>query len=319
MIKDLSDLSSTYMVAKTYSIDDLCDRLLEYADKELQSIYTSTLVYDQYLRLGDLASSRLDEALAIINVHAYLAFLHPSFTEISKSTLIKLLQSDQLFIREKDIYYASIRWIRAELARNRLEENFENKLTLFNSIMHLIRFPIMTEHQFFRATRERRFAYEPIFELCPARSALFDENELKEFDKYFRTKSTENASWPTSLYNSNRRGRMNIGSLDLTGSYEEHLEFRMNTEIDDSFYCGHATAESYYSPDGNSESVYTVDYEEIKSKQITLEDRRNSLVCKTDSIRIFRIHVNGMSSRWVEGNRILIKNSGTCLISFHYR
>ena len=116
MINDLADLSSTYFAAKQYSINDLCSDLLNLADEELK-IFTSTVIYDQYLKLGDLVSNRLEEVVGIINLHAFLAFLDKNFTKISLETLIKLLESDQLFIREKDVYYACMAWMQAELER----------------------------------------------------------------------------------------------------------------------------------------------------------------------------------------------------------
>lgn len=123
------------------------DALLEYADHQL-SIDNSTILLDQYCKIGeDVLDEKIKEVTGVINLHAFLAVDSSEFLNISKSTLIRLLKSDQLFIQEKDLYFAVLRWMNGELQRQDLEANLRNKSKLFSTFKSLIRFPIMTKHQ----------------------------------------------------------------------------------------------------------------------------------------------------------------------------
>ena len=123
---------------------------MKYADSKL-SIDNSTIILDQYWKIASVSEQKIGELIGIINLHAHLAFQSKQFLQIGKSSLIRLLKSDQLFIQEKDLYYAVMRWIHSELDRQGLEANLANKSKLFDEFKHLIRFPIMTKHQVNRA------------------------------------------------------------------------------------------------------------------------------------------------------------------------
>ena len=98
-------------------------------------------------KIASVCDPKISEVTGIINLHAHLAVQSKEFLKIGKSTLIRLLKSDQLFIQEKDLYYAVMRWVNSELHRQGLEPNLDNKSKLFNEFKSLIRFPIMSKHQ----------------------------------------------------------------------------------------------------------------------------------------------------------------------------
>ena len=120
--------------------------LLKYADSKV-SINNSTILLDQYCKIAGVCEEKISEVTGIINLHTHLAVQSKEFLKIDKCTLIRLLKSDQLFIQEKDLYYAVIRWINAELHRQGREPSLENKSELFSEFKNLIRFPIMSKHQ----------------------------------------------------------------------------------------------------------------------------------------------------------------------------
>ena len=143
---ELAHLHSTYSAAQHFDLSDVCNALLEYADSKV-SIDNSTILLDQYSKIATVPNEKIDELIGIFGLHAHLAIHSKMFLQIGKSTLVQLLKSEKLFIQEKDLYYAVMRWINAELNRQGLEVNVENKSKLFDEFKHLIRFPIMTKHQ----------------------------------------------------------------------------------------------------------------------------------------------------------------------------
>ena len=173
------------------------------------SVENSTLIYDQYLELNLLDNLNAEKLNELINLHANLAFISDSFLKIRKDTLIHLLQSNSLLIDEIVLFSASVRWIKAELQRKNQETNVKNQLTLFNSIKHLIRFGLMSKDDFFgiKLPKEYDGANKPI---APAKSKLFTDDELKEFEIYFETKDSKVLS---TNYNFNKRNDLKIGKL----------------------------------------------------------------------------------------------------------
>ena len=191
------EIASTCFLANQYSIEDLSTKLLKSCHENL-TIYNCALIYDQYLKLGDMIGGEyLDKVVEVINLNADLVFKSNMFSMIGKETLIKLLESDSLFIKEKDVFYGVVDWINAELSRQKLKINLNNQSKLFNEFKKLIRFPLMSKTQ---------------FDNGPANSQLFTAFELIEFDKYFETKDTNVLSVD---YNANERGALQIYKLQF--------------------------------------------------------------------------------------------------------
>lgn len=153
------------------------------------------MIYDQYLKIGNSVSQYVDKVLELVSLHADIAFRSKWFTKISKETLIKLLENDSLFIKEKDLYYACLKWINAQLIDEKKKLIPKNQQLLFNEIKNLIRFPIMSKIQ---------------FDNGPAKSGLFSLDELEEFEKYFQTKNIKVLS---VNYNANERDALPIHKL----------------------------------------------------------------------------------------------------------
>ena len=175
---------------------------------------------------------------------------------------------------------------------------------------------MMSKSQFFTAKREKGLYESHTYFACPAQSGLFSEAELKEFEKYFEMNDT---TVLTVNYNTDQRSQMNVGKLDFV--FEKNtdqndaprvqFDFKMTAKVDlhstPDFDCGVTDAESCFLDEGdNYLSVYSHLYKEIKTKKVTKKAKKNNLVCTSNSIRVFRIHVTGSSSEWDYGKTLHI-------------
>jgi len=314
-LDDWSTLADIHSTAIRYWMNDLSIELLNCADDQLR-ILNSIILYDQYLKLGEVVTSKLSEVVDIVCIHAHLAFLDDAFTKISESTLINLLNMDRLLISEKDVWYAVLRWIKAKLVRDKLEDNLVNRLAIFNPIKNLIRFPTMSYEQFFYSDKE-----------CPANSNFFTDDELVEFEKYFDTKDE---SYLTINYETTPRAQMNYGKMELVPVDEDEEDvaflhgsayaFKMSTEVNDSFYYGNQDNGSTFKDCGNShKGVLNRAHVLVKPKKANKKERKNNLVCTNDTIRVIRIDVTGSPSSWIEGNHLMVTEDDELLFTLYQR
>lgn len=272
----------------------MCDKLLRFTDKHMLPDNAIT-IFDQYMKLGDLIDAKVDDVAGVINLHTYIAVQSPGFANIGKETLVLLLESNELFVKEKDLYYATLRWVRAELLRQKKEVTLENKRRLFNEFKHLIRFPIMSKTQFFNAERMPHNEKKE-FEFCPAKSGFFTETELKEFEAYFESKDPKVLS---VNYKTEERARQYIGRLKLIKNQAGELEYEMSTDVDDLYGKNESgynvnEAETVLMGCGdNLESVQDENNKEIKTKKIRTRQRKENLICSGESIKVFRFHTSG--------------------------
>jgi len=188
IILNNNEIVSTCLLANQYSISDLPTKLIALAYEKI-NIYNCALIYDQFLKLpADLIKEEyLNKLIKIICLNGDLVFKSRLFFKIGKETLMKLLENDSLFIQEKDVYYGVIDWIEAELIRQTRMTSVKNQLTLFKDLKPLIRFPLLTKGQ---------------FEQGPAKSGLFTQEELAEFENFYQTKDIKQLS---VNYKTNRR------------------------------------------------------------------------------------------------------------------
>lgn len=179
--------------------------------KKIISIENSTLIYDQYLQLGVLERFSLDALDEIINLHAFVAFNSSVFLKIQNQTLIKLLEMNTLLIDELDLFSACVRWLRADAERQKEEESAVDRVKLFNSFKHLIRFPLIAERDFFgEKTRMLEGDDDEPEVIAPVRSGLFTAGELEEFRSYYKSK---NPTVLSTSYNFNQRNGLRVGKL----------------------------------------------------------------------------------------------------------
>lgn len=304
LLTDFADLSSTYLAALRLSkskliekwvqqsFKRLCDKLLKFTDKHMLPDNAIT-IFDQYLKLGDLIETKVDDVAGVINLHTYIAIQSSGFANIGKETLVLLLESNQLFVKEKDLYYATLKWVRAELMRQKLEVTLENKRRLFSEFKHLIRFPIMSKTQFFSAEKINE---QKDLEFCPAKSGFFSEAELKEFEVYFEFKDPKVLS---VNYKTEERARQFIGRLKLIKNPTDELEYELSTDVDDLYGKNESgynvnEAETMLMGCGdNLESVNDENNKEIKTKKIRARQRKENLTCSNESIKVFRFHTSG--------------------------
>lgn len=272
------------------------------------NLYSLPIIFDQYTKYvkagNQFPITRLNEIKSLIDLHASVVFLHENFLKIDLDSLIRLLERDELFIREKDVYYACMNWMNEYLKRKGEKINLSNKFDLFNQIKHLIRFPLMSEEQFFNSVRIKKFPFEHDIELenCPAKSGLFSEKELNEFRKWYASKEN---NFLSVNYNMNRRAKLNIGKLHLQRKKHEDFHFNFYTRIDNSFYPNNDDAESKLS-DGSDKKTLDELHRENKFRKMVTKLRAENLKCDFNSIRVFRIHAICHPQNWINGKLFFI-------------
>ena len=195
------------MAADKYLVDGLCDKLINFS-REITSFRNCLLIYDNYLRSGILDRFDGEELSEMINLHAYLAFNSDDFLKIQKETLIRLLERNELLIDEPDLFSACFRWLKAEAERRKSQANPVSRVALFASFKHLIRFPLMSENEFF-GDRPSQFVSENEM-VAPAKSGLFTDSELQEFRRYYESSDPKALS---VAYNFNKRNGLRVGKL----------------------------------------------------------------------------------------------------------
>ena len=217
------------MASDKYLVSGLCEKLLRFA-KEVTSPQNSTLVYDQYLQFGiferfnDNPLFGLESLDEMINVHATLAFNSSEFLKIQKETLIKLLERDSLLIDECELFSACVRWLAAEVKRQKERTTPINKAALFASFKHLIRFPLMSESEFFGEK-----AFDPEIQMiAPAKSNLFTDEELQEFRNYFKSKQRSALS---INYSFEKRNGLRVAKLIYDWQTEEYRMAEIDEEL----------------------------------------------------------------------------------------
>ena len=257
------------------------------------SIDNAIIIYDQYLKLGDLVETKLDDVIGVIQLYTYVGIQSSGFANISKPTLVWILENRRLFVKEKDLYYATLGWVRAELKRKNLELNLKNKARLFSDFKHLIRFPIMSRKQFFNPDRiNEKKDMEP----CPANSGFFNEEELKEFESFFESRDPNVFS---VNYKIQERARQPIGRLKLIKNQANEFEYEMSIHVDDLYgknESGYNVNEAETKLLGCGDNLkYVIDEngKEVLSKKIKAKQRKENLVCNKESIKVFRFHTSG--------------------------
>lgn len=169
------------------------------------SIAKCVMLYDQFLKLENLESQHLDKVIEFVSLHADLVFRTKIFLSIEKQTLIKLIENDSLFIKEKDLYYAVLDWIDADLQRNNKQLSLDNKMNLFNHFKHLIRFTLMSKEQ---------------FDAGPAKSKLLSKEEVKDIEIFYKSNFANKEKKIIDYEYSNRKKSNNESELSEFLSYQ---------------------------------------------------------------------------------------------------
>ncbi|XP_066923787.1 BTB/POZ domain-containing protein 6-like [Clytia hemisphaerica] len=99
-----------------------------------------------------------------------------SFIDIDRQLLVSVLQKDNLNVCEIDVFNSVKRWAEAECSRKELEINIENQKVVLESLLYLIRFPVMTAKE---------------FALGPARSELLPLEDVKSIFIYLNSNVKE--------------------------------------------------------------------------------------------------------------------------------
>lgn len=218
IVEDLNSFSSIYRVADRFLVTSLCERLLAYLNSIL-TIERSILIYDEYVKLDFLkenVASDLKTMFTMINFYSYPILSSQNFLQISLESILELLESEFLTINEIDLFSCIVKWIRENLRQQQKEVNLPNQIEIFSIFKHLIRFPIMSEREFFGYEMKPHidgFFPDEVEAIRPAESGLFSNQELEEFRTFFRTKDEK--SILSTNYVFRKRNKLKIARLDF--------------------------------------------------------------------------------------------------------
>lgn len=70
------------------------------------------------------------------------------FLEVDEDTLCTVLERNSLRVREINLFQAVLKWASAECARREIADTIENRRTLLERALQLIRFPLMSVEEF---------------------------------------------------------------------------------------------------------------------------------------------------------------------------
>lgn len=145
---ELTDLGNLYMMARDFRVDQsLLQELSAIADSAL-TLDNSMTIFDQNAktlhRFKHPGESLCAEVVPLVQAHTFYVVNTPAFLQIGQRGLVALLKNDCLFILEKDLYYAVMKWIDSDLKRKKLDQTLENRRNRFAPFKPFVRFSTMT-------------------------------------------------------------------------------------------------------------------------------------------------------------------------------
>lgn len=151
---ELIDLARLYAIVRDFSADRiLLKELSGIADNAL-TLDNAITIYDQNAktvhRFKYPGESVCSEAVSLVQAHTFYVVNTPAFLAISQRGLVTMLKDNNLFIKEKDLYYAVMRWIEAESRGKKAEKTgltLEMRQARFAHFKPLIRFSTMTVNE----------------------------------------------------------------------------------------------------------------------------------------------------------------------------
>lgn len=255
---ELTDLGNLYILVRDFGADrSLLKELSSIADNALtldnaMTIYTEDAKTTH--RFKHPAESLCPEVVQLVQAHTFYVVNTPAFLQIGQRGLLALLKDHNLFIKEKDLYYAVMRWIEADLRRKKTEPTLEKRRTRFAPFKPFVRFCTMTANEvaclfddfhlttlYYQVnpllTCSSSFFGTQFFESDDPNSAcrfeVFSDEEVKQYRRYFFGKDRD--ALPPHIPDSLKQARFpaSIGRLLLRPDKDYKFSFEMSTVGDD--------------------------------------------------------------------------------------
>lgn len=114
-------MASLYKTGRDFGVDSsVLQELSSFANNAL-TLDNAITIYDQRAKIVEENKQDPSESLCLnvvplVQVHAFYVVNTSAFLQISLRGLFALLVDSNLFIKEKDLYFAVMRWIEADFS-----------------------------------------------------------------------------------------------------------------------------------------------------------------------------------------------------------
>ncbi|XP_055356374.1 BTB/POZ domain-containing protein 6-like [Paramacrobiotus metropolitanus] len=205
---DEDNVYPTMVCADKYDLPRLADHCFDYILADLRA--ENCLHHlEKALSWGTPTAHIVENCLHFVDVYCQEVLGSEDFAEIKHSTLRRIVERDTFFAEEDVIYTAVNNWALAACARSKLEASPANRRKVLGQVLHLIRFPLMTDKQLADG---------------PAGSGLLKSATLMEI--YLHKHATEQRPVPSGLFPTQPRQfpLILVGSMELKHKEEIFVE-----------------------------------------------------------------------------------------------
>ena len=178
IVIDAGTVLTTLYAAKKYDMPALERSCVEFLKCNLSSddafmLLTQARLFDEH-QLAALCMETIDRSPAE-------AMVADGFTDVSIDTLCTVLKRDTLAIQEGTLFSAVCRWAEAACFRQGMSPTVENRKSVLQGALHLIRFPLMTLDE---------------FAVGAAQSGLLEDREVVELFLHFTLNPKPSVRFP---------------------------------------------------------------------------------------------------------------------------
>ncbi|EJW84367.1 BTB/POZ domain-containing protein [Wuchereria bancrofti] len=160
---DLDNVMDILYAAKKYDIKTLISACVQYLMTCLTA--SDALCLLSQARFFD-ESLLIKHCLQVIDENTDEALKSPGLRSIDRDTLATVLERSELYpTNELVIFRAALSWSEAECERRQMEVNPSNQRQVLGPVLSLIRFPLMTVHEFGEAATSSLLSYEEIAQI----------------------------------------------------------------------------------------------------------------------------------------------------------
>ncbi|VIO89407.1 BTB/POZ domain containing protein [Brugia malayi] len=157
---DLNNVMDILYAAKKYDIKTLISACVQYLMTYLTA--SDALCLLSQARFFDEALL-IKHCLEVIDENTDEALKSPGLRSIDRDTLVAVLERSELYpTNELVIFRAALSWSEAECERRQMEVNPSNQRQVLGPVLSLIRFPLMTVHEFGEAATSSLLSYEEV-------------------------------------------------------------------------------------------------------------------------------------------------------------
>ncbi|VBB31111.1 unnamed protein product [Acanthocheilonema viteae] len=149
---DDDDVMQTLYAAKKYDVKELVLSCIRYLTTCLTA--SNALFLLSQARFFD-EPFLIERCLQVIDANTDEALKSSGLRDIDRDTLVTVLKRDELDpSSELVIFKAALSWSKAECQRRKVEVNPSNQRQVLGPVLSLIRFPLMTVHEFGEAVKD---------------------------------------------------------------------------------------------------------------------------------------------------------------------